>query len=404
VKSPAILVLGAALLAIAVFPSYGQDTAPGGLRCVVYTVRDVSADGGERDYEQTITAAVGTAFSSRGYVVLPESSWREAAAAGAVDADALRQSSVAVRLARAVGADLAVTGLFSVRGDEITYAMQCWEVTTGRLASSAEQTTPFNLAFFSALSLKIIDDLLPSLRPVGAPRPAGGSSPGEVVFSSPDEGMEMRLAGDLSIGKISNGHASWAMDGAGAGQKVLVEKIKKGYHRSFQAVTLAPGREIVLAPLAKEHAFAAELNWTFGQLLGAGAAIREYLVPDWFFLFQGDYFFVQPPVTFSPRAVIHDDLYLGLGGYVIFSPDSPIRLGISAGAGAIVSLLSTPGFPTYVDLYLDVANIWIEARIGGAVLFLRQDYKYSLGAGVNLLGQGWMVNRFPPTTLGVLFQ
>ncbi len=397
-KSPTLLVLSAALLAIAVFPCSGQGTTSGGLKCVIFTVQDVSTAGSARDYEQTITASVRAAFSSRGYSVIAESAWRGAAAAQSLDEQALRQSSAAIRLARALGADLAVTGFYSVQQEEITYSMQCWEVATGRLASSAEQTTPFNLAFFSALSLKLIDDLLPGLRPVsGEPRV-------RVVFSSPDEGMEVLLSGDLSIGRISDGRAAWGIDGASAGQKVLVVKRKKGYHDSQQTVTLTPGREIALTPLVPEHTTGGELDWTLGQLLGAGATVREYLVPDWFFIFQGDYLYLQPPVTFAPRAVIHDDISVGVGGYLLFAPDSPLRLGVSTGAGLIASVMTTTGFPSYADFYLDVANIWIEFRLGGMVFFVRQEYKYSMGYGTNLLGQGWLINRFPPTTLGVLFQ
>jgi len=276
--------------------------------------------------------------------------------------------------------------------------MQCWEVATGRLASSVEQTTPFNLAFFSALSLKLIDDLLPAVQP------SGGGSRTRVVFTSADEGMEVLLSGDVSIGRITQGHVTWGIDAAGVGKKVLVEKRKKGYHSSFQNVTLTPGKDIVLSPLVREHTWAGELDWTLGQLLGAGGAARWYLLPDQLFVLGGTYFFVQPPATFAPRAVIHDDLFLGIGGYVVLPPDSPVRIGLAAGAGAYLSFLTTPGFPVYTDFYVDVANIWIETRIGGVVLFLRQEYKYSLGYGVNLLGQGWLVNRFPPTTLGVLFQ
>jgi hypothetical protein len=169
-------------------------------------------------------------------------------------------------------------------------------------------------------------------------------------------------------------------------------------------VTLTPGREIVLSPLVREHPYALELNWTVGQLLGAGVTTRKYLVPDWFYIFEGNYFFVQPSVTAAPRAVIHDDMSIGVGGYLGFTPESPVRLGISTGAGVLVTALTVAGFPLYGDVYLDVANVWIEARLGGAVFFLKQEYKYSLGIGTNLLGQGWLINRFPPTTLGVLFQ
>ena len=126
--------------------------------------------------------------------------------------------------------------------------MQCWEVATGRLASSAEQTTPFNLAFFSALSLKLIDDLLPSLQP----GPPEGS---RRAWCSPLPTKGWRC----SFPEISPSEGSPTVTPAGqstasgAGQKVLVEKRKNGYHRSFQTVTLTPGKEIAPCP-AREGA------------------------------------------------------------------------------------------------------------------------------------------------------
>ena len=396
-KPTTLLILGTALLASVVFPSWGQETAPAGLRCVVFTVRDISSAGGARDYEQAITESIREAFSSRGYSVVPESAWKEAAAARGLDEDALVQSPEALSLAQSLGADLAVTGVFSVQQDEITYSLQCWQVATGRLASSAEQTTPFNLAFFSALSLELIDDLLPGLRPVSA-------RPGErVVFTSPDEGMEVVLSGDLSIGRITNGRVSWPVDASSTGSRVRVEKRKNGFHRSFQVVTLTPGTEIRLTPLAPEHLNAVEVDWTVGQLLGAGVTARRYLVPDWFYISMGNYFFVQPPVTPAPRAVIHDDFSVGIGGYVMTPPEWPVRVGLSTGVGTIITDFTVPGFPAYYDIYLDVVNVWLEVRIAGVALFLRQEYRYSLGISDNLLGKGWLLNGFPPTTVGVLF-
>jgi hypothetical protein len=154
----------------------------------------------------------------------------------------------------------------------------------------------------------------------------------------------------------------------------------------------------------KEHRNAVELSSTLGQLLGIGAAARAYTVPDWFFITVGSYLWAQPPVVLAPRAVLHVDASIGVGGYIFFSPDAPLRVGMSAGTGGILSFLSTPGMPAYTDLYVDVISWWVEAHLFGATLFVRQDFKYALGAGTNLLGAGWMTKPFPPTTLGIVFQ
>src|SRR5208282_4528005 len=133
-----------------------------------------------------------------------------------------------------------------------------------------------------------------------------------------------------------------------------------------------------------------ELETTLGQLLGIGGAVRAYPVPSWFFFSIGSYVWAQPPVTFALRAVLHVDMYAGLGAYVFFNPDAPLRVGVSTGTGLILSFLSAPGTSAYSDLYVDVFSWWAETRLLGVTFFVRMDLKYALGSGSNLLGQGWM--------------
>ena len=384
------------LLAFPALPLPGQQAAPSPV-CVVFTVKDLSAGTETRDYEQTITQAVSAAFGAGDFQVLPESTGRDAASARSLDPGRPISGSDAVEIGRSVGAALAVTGVYSVQNDEVYYSVQCWDVATGKLAAGIQATTPFNLAFFTGLNLALTSDLLPRLHPE-APK-AGG-----IVFTSSDEGMEVSLSGDQDIGRITNGRVTLPEDAAAPGTKVVLHKSKPGYHASEQTVTLTTAKEIPLKPLAPEHHLALELNSTLGQLLGLGAAVRSYRDPDWWFVDFGSYLWVQPPANFAARVVLHTDFFAGTGTYLILPPDAPVRVGLSTGAGFIASFLSTPGFPAYVDVYLDVLNWWVEASFFGATFYVRQEYKYSLGMGNNLLGQGWMVGQFPPTTAGVLFR
>ena len=130
--------------------------------------------------------------------------------------------------------------------------------------------------------------------------------------------------------------------------------------------------------------------------------MRAYPVPGWFFFSLGSYAWAQPPATFALRAVLHVDTYANLGAYIFFNPDAPLRVGVAGGTGMILSFLAVPGTPAFSDFYVDVFSWWVETRLLGVTLFVRQDYKYALGSGANLLGQGWMVRNFPPTSLGVV--
>ena len=141
--------------------------AVAGQSCVVFTVKDLSSTPATRDYEETITQAVGAAFGDEGWEVVGDAAWREAAAARSVDTGRPVTQSEALEIAGIVGADLAVTGLYSVQNDEIYYSIQCWSVASGTLAAALQADTPFNLAFFSGLNLALANDLLPRLPAAG---------------------------------------------------------------------------------------------------------------------------------------------------------------------------------------------------------------------------------------------
>jgi hypothetical protein len=364
---------------------------------VVFPLKDLSSGTEAGDYEQTITEAVGAAFEAASFKVLPSPSWQDAADSRAVDLGQPLSEPDALAIARSVGADLAVTGVYSIQNDEIYYSIQCWDVTREKLAAGLQARTPFNLAFFSGLNIALTSDLLPRLASQGPQVP-------RVVFTSPDEGMSVRLSDDQDLGRIDDGRLTMPASSIKPGTRVRLEKRKPGFHPGEQTVTLTAAKEIPLTPLLREHRSGLELDSTVGQLLGLGVAVRDYRVPDWFFVTVGGYLWAQPPLNFAPRVVLHMDMYGGIGGYLFLKPDAPVRLGIATGAGVILSFLSTPDMPAYTDFYLDVINWWVETTLFGTTLFVRQEFKYALGIGTPLLGPGVMARDFPPTTLGVLFR
>jgi hypothetical protein len=97
----------------------------------------------------------------------------------------------------------------------------------------------------------------------------------------------------------------------------------------YSIETVRTAKEIRLAQLESEQPKALEVDWTLGQLLGLGAALREYTRPESAFFFFGNSFFAQPPLTAAGNLVFHCDMSLGVGAYMFFPPDSPVRSGVS---------------------------------------------------------------------------
>jgi sporulation protein YlmC with PRC-barrel domain len=401
----------AAILVLFALPADGQQQEAGAkAQCAVFTIQDFSSGTENRDYEQPITASVSAAFEVGGYSVIPPAKWSIEAKKRTLDDRALLAESAAVSVAQAVGAALAVTGYFTVVDDQIYISLQCWDVSAGALAAGLQQTARFNIAFYSALHDRVTE-MLPQI--LLAQRPAENGAGGvplkrvptlsNLTFVSPDEGMEVFLVDGTRVGAISNGKLVWKTPGIVLGSAFSVEKRKRGFDTSQETVRAAT--EIPLSRLVIEQKKAVEVDWTVGQLLGAGGAMRVYTRPDSTFFFLGNYLFVQPPLNSAGNPVFHYDLNAGVGTYLFLPPDAMVRLGVSTGAGVILSTLTGPTAVTYADPYLDVLNWWVETRALGPVIFLRQEWKFGTGGGASALGTGWiMVGNFPLVTLGVILR
>ncbi len=397
------LCLGLALAA----PVAGQDQPlPQKIPCVVFPVQSIAGDDGTADYEKTITESVSAALSVGALTLLGPESWSGDAARRTVDRRALLEPSEAIGAARAAGAAVAVTGYYTLRDQKIAVFLQCWDVKTGRLLASLQQAARFNLAFYSVLHGRIAE-ILPLIS-VTQPTVTGiAAEPGrfalaEIDFFSSDEGMEIVVDGDRSIGTVSGGKLVWKNPGLSPGEELFVEKRKEGFHGSTERLKAA--QQVRLSPLLRKSGLGGDFFLGSAQLLGLGAQVRAYMQPGWSFFYAGAYPFWQVPAGASGHFVTHVETGLGLGSYIGTPPDWPVRFGLSTGVGMIVTPPFADAGSTYTDAYLDVFNWWVETRVLGPLIFLRQEWKYALGLGTNLLGMGWiMTNDFPLVTIGVSF-
>ena len=395
-------------LAILSLPAIAQDQA--GTRkkaCVVFTMEDLSGGTETSDYAQAITASVSAAIEVGGFAMVARDSWENEVQKRLLKRRALLTQATALAVANAVTADLAVTGYYTVQDEQIFVSLQCWDVRGGRLIAGMQQKARFNLAFYSSLHDRVAE-MIPGIKlqeepPQSIATAAPRLTLPEITFLSPDEGMEVLLAGDASIGVITDGRLVWKSGGISPGTKLNLEKRKQGFHTASQTVRAV--REIRLSKIEKIQTRALEADWTWGQLLGLGTALRIYTVPDTFFIFGSGYLFMQPPLSSAGSPIFHFDETFGLGGYLFFPPDFPVRLGISTGVGIVVTIPASAVVPPAADIYLNVINWWVETRVLGPVIFLRQEWKFTTGVGFNYLGTQWMtVANIAPMTLGVLFR
>jgi hypothetical protein len=403
-----ILILS--LIACAVAPGLAAETPISGRKVCVFTIQNLTPGGAYAEYETGITETVEQEFDGAGARLIKRGAWSKAPRMPQDPRDLLR-SPAALAVAEDVGAGIAVNGSYSVQDEQILVSIQCWDVAERAPLSGFLRVWRFNLAFYNSLHEEITSKLVPRI----ALRNDGGVSSGasagsasssaltvaEISFLSPNEGMEVLIEGETPAGVIEEGRLSWAAGDLAPGTELTVLKRKAGFHSARQAIRVGP--EVQLSPLAKETRESVEVDWTIGQLIGLGCAVRGYAVPDTIFTWISGYLSLQLPSTSAGRPVFHADTGMGIGGYLFFPPGSVVRLGVSTGLGAIFSFQPIAAAHPYADFYLNVVNWWLEANIKGITFFFRQEWKFTLGLVNSLLGRDWMMvaGAFPPMTLGI---
>lgn len=406
--------LVAIVLCPALLPAQQSLSAPAPATAVIYTVQDLSGPATTHDYEQTITDVIAAAFTASGsFSLVSQADWQAGARSRSLSDRALLGGAAASELARGLKADVAVSSSYTVVDDSgterILVTVQCWDAAGARLAAGFIKASRFDLGFY--LSLRdwvagLIASIGNTPHPQSAAKPVARTlSPPllpRITFQSVDDGMEVLIAGDVSAGTVSGGKLEFAAGGIPQGTVLQITKRKAGYHDSIQKVKAA--RVITLSPLVKKSSFAAQVDWTIGEILGAGGALRWYPVPDTLFASAGTYLFAQPSITSAPRAVLHGDASLSFGGYLLFPPDSPVRLSVQTGGGVVLSVFTQPGFPVYADYYLNVIGLGVETQVLGFPLFLRVDSRYALGLPGGLVPRGIVRSGLPLVTLGALFR
>ena len=371
----------------------------------VFPLSNLTPDGKMQEHQKPLSEAVAQEFAAVGYHMVADNQWQAEAAREKVPGDRITEAPVVLRLGQGAGADMAVSGFYWMEGGRILISIQCYDVKAGTLITGFLHTWRFNLGFYNSIHAEIAD-LVQKVVFLTAPRLItlkDSVRVDQITFTSPQNGMEVWIEGQNSAGRIQDGTLVFDTGGIKAGTPLLVEKRQEGYHPLSQSIIVAP--EVALTPLPRENKLSLELDWTAGQLEGAGATLRWYPVPDWIMLNFSEYLYAQIPYVSNASLPVHADSELLAGLYLFMPPQSNFRFGLSTGVGTILSWIPGTTLPLYTDVYLNLLSLWAEYKVAGFPILLRMDLKIPLGVGANLLGGGNVVTwggGIPPITIGMV--
>ena len=371
----------------------------------VFPLSNLTPNGQMQEHQKPLSDAVVQEFAAVGYHMVPPEQWQGEAAKEKLNVDRITEAPVVLHLGQQAGADMAVSGFYWMEQGRILISLQCYDVKAGTLITGMLHTWRFNLGFYNSIHAEIAD-LVQRVVFLTAPRLITLKDDvrvDQITFSSPQDGMEVLIQGQKSAGRIQNGTLVFDTGGIKAGTPLVVLKRKEGYHPLSQNIIASP--EIALTPLPRENRLSLEVNWTAGQLEGAGATLRWYPVPDWIMLNFSEYLYTQIPLVSNGSWPIHADSELLAGLYLFLPPENNFRFGISAGVGTVLTYVPATNLPLYTDVYINLLSLFFEYKVAGYPVLARIELKVPLGIGNSLLGLGAPLHWggfLPPIALGVV--
>jgi hypothetical protein len=369
-----------------------------------FRIVDLSVSGDNARFQEIIREQLELELGNAGYTLVPAGRWETVRdERGFADRD-LTEGTKAIAVADALGAQLAVTGFYRVEEGRIVLSLKAYDVVQRAFITGVLRTGTVDLSMYTLIDTAMAR-MLPEIRLLSAgPVPQDVRQVKQITLYSPDEEMEVYLAGEQFAGRIRQGALTLPYFPLAVGSTLRIEKRKAGHYTAGEDLAIdEPRVEASLKPLTRQTRRVTELSWTNRQLMGFGLAQRWYPVPGILFLAAENYFYIQHDFTATGRAVLHDDLRFLVGGYPFSKVEARFRVGLSAGLGLIVTGFTVPRQPVFTDFYLNFINAWIEWNWPRWMVYARSEARYHLAVGRDLLGRG-MVGNDPILTLGVAYK
>ena len=406
------------LLTLLLSTAAGWPEPEPGAKVCVFLFTNLSETERRDIFRDIVTDALTVELKVAGFGVVPQAEWQKQLREEGVREEELLRGPVAVRLAGKLKADLALTGFVRIDDGDLLVGIKCYEVASERLILSLLRRGTASLQVYSLINDSAAE-LVAALRNPPAALPAETVTvqrqsvveevssedrvvelgiPVQVTLLSKDEGAEIYLAGERSLGRTEGGRLSFVSK---AGTRLILTARKPGRYEARIETRLKKDTKLKLPPLQPVLPLELELEYSAFQFLGLGAAYRRYLEPGWRFWRLEDYLYLQYPFTY-PRAtpIPHNDLELQVGSYLFIPPGSRLRFGVAAGLGFIYTLAGSP--PGYADAYLNPLDAWFELNLRNWALYYKVETKYFLGLFPDLNGTGYMEIYGPTLSLGVI--
>lgn len=410
--------------AIAALPGAAQEQLP--VKAAVFTIRDLGPSP-DADFDRLLGDSVRLEIENAGYDVVD--GWDRLLEPGETPPV---HGARAAELARGVDAAVAVTGFYT-RPDagSVALSVQCWDTDGEILLASFTLAAPFDLSYYNLLHDRLAGLLAAAEKFTGPPRIeaieiAEARGIGTITFLSAQDGVEVLLAGEKSLGTVSGGRLEAPVGLLTTGSRLELTLRKDGFHSLETAVTAIP--EVRLPALLPARRFSLDLAWNSGQALGVGAVFNWFPVADWVFVGAATQVSAQlPPYGATGEyAVLHFDLGARAGVYLLpmrwhftlfgATIALPFRVGMVTGFGLMPSLSLAAGHPLWTDWYLAIPGPFVEIGFKDTVITFRMDQRYSLGLPGGALDRGWIMRQIPdvnesdgtrdatPFVLGVTFK
>lgn len=225
-----------------------------------------------------------------------------------------------------------------------------------------------------------------------------------IHVTSNQEQIQVFFAGK-EVGSTAQGELLVPYSPFRIGTSVRMELRKPGYHSQISVVQLDDAEvDLQLPELWQKSRMALQAYWTLGMARGAGLALDIYTEPDQSFfriythLHDNTYHELE---KVSPS--FNYDFGLLYGSYIIFPPESFVRLSVGFGVGVYRTTFDNPNLGDFADVYLNLGAPTLELNLKPIQFFARVDLKYALGIGDNLLGRVWIqtVRDLPNISMGV---
>src|SRR5271169_1262744 len=206
------------LMSFASAIGWGADPAFSGRKAVIIPIADLSAKGADAERQNRLSATVAAEFEAAGFSLLSDNGTE----ARAEEQGGSLAGPAAAAIARRTQADVAVSGSFTVDNDQIVVVLSCYEAETGALAAGFLKSWHYNLTFYGNLRSEVEDMLARLTLPAPRGPETGAAAPAAVTFTSRQEGMEVVLGGERSMGTIQQGKLVMPAGAVRIGSPLLV--------------------------------------------------------------------------------------------------------------------------------------------------------------------------------------